>query len=62
MTQKLLNLLCKLIKELLVLHSLLIDSIARRFLSADECPETKSTFQQNENLSLLNKIIYGHNF
>ena len=62
MTQKLWNLLCKLIKELLVLHSLLIDSIARRFLSADECPETKSTFQQNENLSLLNKIIYGHNF
>ena len=62
MIHKLWNLLCKLNKELLVLHSYLIDSIARRLLSEDECPETKSTFQQNENLSLLNKIIYGHNF
>ena len=62
MIHKLWNLLCKLNKELLVLHSYLTDSIARRLLSEDECPETKSTFQQNENLSLLNKIIYGHNF
>ena len=62
MNHKLWNLLCKLNKELLVLHSYLTDSSARRLLSEDECPETKSTFQQNENLSLLNKIIYGHNF
>lgn len=56
------RLVCHFIQELLVLHSYLTDSIARRLLSEDECPETKSTFQQNENLSLLNKIIYGHNF
>ena len=56
------NQLCKLSKEFLVLHSYLIDSIARRLLSADECPETNPTFQKDENLSLLNKIIYGHNF
>jgi len=56
------RLICHFIQELLVVHCYLIDSITRGLLSADECPETKSTFQQNEKLSLLNKIIYGHNF
>ena len=46
----------------MVLNSYLFDVIARKLLSADECPETKSPFHRDENLSLLNKIIYGHNF